>query len=83
MTHQYHDALDRYEARMRAEKAEREFDELEARQRERCCCLERAGDDEACPIHGLAAEPCTCGPDPDAPACPSCRARNDHREMPF
>lgn len=27
MTYQYHDALDRYEARMRAEQAEREFDE--------------------------------------------------------
>jgi hypothetical protein len=70
MTAQYHDALDRYEARMRAEQADRELDDVlayeilqEQAERERdldeqdkrqCCCFEFAGDNDICPIHGAA-----------------------------
>lgn len=48
-----------------------------------CCCAEHAGDNDDCQIHGLTSQPCTCGPNPDAPACPSCGARADLEEMPF
>lgn len=34
-------------------------------------------------VHGLASQECTCGPDPDARACPSCRARAQSAEIPF
>lgn len=45
----YHDALDRMEARERAERAE-------AEQHEQCRCLEYAGDDPKCPVHGWMNE---------------------------
>lgn len=46
MTHQYHDAIDRREAKERAQQAEIE---------PLCTCLEKEGDDDNCPIHGMAA----------------------------
>ena len=48
----YHDALDRMEARERAERADVELDE----QPEQCRCLEYAGDDPKCPVHGWMNE---------------------------
>jgi hypothetical protein len=74
MTHQYHDAIDRREAKERAMRAECE-PEVDP---ELCCCLDFIGDNDPCPVH----TECTCGPN-DAPACASCRARNEHDELPF
>lgn len=36
-----------------------------------------------CVDRALADEPCTCGPDPDAPACPSCTERGKDADIPF
>ena len=71
----YHDAIDRREAKERAMRAE-------AEDRIWCTCPELEGEDENCPLHGLAAQECTCGPN-DAPACPSCRARAKNEPLPF
>ena len=46
MTNQYHDQLDAFEARVRAEQEETDIHEAE-----KCTCLEFAGDDLECPIH--------------------------------
>ena len=75
----YHDAIDRREAKERAQQAEPEEEP------ELCCCLDpvHPGDDDDCPLHGLAAQECTCGPNPDAPACLSCKARGEFEELPF
>jgi hypothetical protein len=61
MTAQYHDAIDRREAKERAEQFEREqadHEQFEREQAEReqdkplCICLERIGDNGLCPVHG-------------------------------
>jgi hypothetical protein len=91
MTYQYHDAIDRREAKERAMREEARLDRQSKMRAIRlqylaagmlCSCLEIEGDDRDCPIHGLAADECTCGPN-DAPACASCRARNEHEALPF
>ena len=43
----YHDALDRMEARERAERAEAEIESKPI-----CVCLEYIGDNGYCPVHG-------------------------------
>lgn len=45
----YHNDLDAFEARIRAEQAERDLDEAE---KPRCACYEYIGDNPECPIHG-------------------------------
>ena len=72
MTYQYHDAIDRREAKERAMREPEVEPEL-------CCCLEIIGDNDPCPVH----TECTCGPNPDAPACLSCRARGEDEPIPF
>ena len=62
----YHNDLDTFEARVRAEQAMAEYDEsrrvftiddYEAQEQpEQCVCLEYAGDDPRCPIHGWMNE---------------------------
>ena len=49
MTYQYHDALDRFEAKQRAEQFEREQDEIDE---SKCVCFEYMGDNPECPLHG-------------------------------
>lgn len=50
---QYHNDLDAFEARVRAEQAERELDEDEKKTAEpQCCCYEYVGDNSGCPVHG-------------------------------
>lgn len=46
----YHDALDRAEARERAERIDREMDE--AKKSPVCACYEYQGDNPECPEHG-------------------------------
>ena len=63
----YHDAVDRYEAQERSERAIREYYEKAAAAKEEagfdeehkeagCTCYEHAGDNPLCPVHGEAQE---------------------------
>lgn len=46
----YHNDLDRFEARMRAEQEEAEIEEAD--KKAACVCLEYIGDNGFCPVHG-------------------------------
>ena len=48
----YHNDLDRFEARMRAEQEETEIHEAD----KKCVCLEYIGDNGYCPVHGYPPE---------------------------
>lgn len=54
MTNTYHDQLDAYEARVRAEQEETEI--AEADKKVICICLEYIGDNGYCPVHGYPPE---------------------------
>ena len=95
----YHDALDRLEAKERAMRFEAQLcATLAEAARCSCLDPVHAGDDPDCLIHShddpktdpwpgdieeLEAQECTCGPNPDAPACPSCRARAEQEPIPY
>ena len=50
----YHDQLDAFEARVRAEQEETEI--AEADKKPVCVCLEYIGDNGYCPVHGYPPE---------------------------
>lgn len=53
----YHNDLDAFEARVRAEEAEAEEPtEQEEKETCCCCCYEYAGDNRDCPVHGRLSD---------------------------